>query len=209
MPRCWTGATSSRMRRANRCAWSVALATSRSGAGQKRRWKALAGSCGRSRPGCKSGREEERANVAREIHDELGQVLTAIKMNLDWLERRIDEHAEGPALNPLLERVVESAEMTDSAIKSVQRIATDLRPGALDNLGLAEALLQEANGFQQRSGITCEMDLPAGPLNLPGQVATAVFRVFQEALTNVGRHAKATTVHVLLKVDAGTTPAPG
>ena len=149
-----------------------------------------------------SGREEERANVAREIHDELGQVLTAIKMNLDWLERRIDERAEGPALNPLLERVVESAEMTDSAIKSVQRIATELRPGALDNLGLAEALLQEANRFQQRSGVACEMDLPAGPLNLPGQVATAVFRVFQEAITNVGRHAKATVVRVLLKIDA-------
>jgi two-component system sensor histidine kinase UhpB len=148
-----------------------------------------------------SGREDERAKVAREIHDELGQVLTAIKMNLDWLERRIDEHAEGPALNPLLERVVESGEMTDSAIKSVQRIATELRPGALDNLGLAEALLQEANRFQQRSGIVCETELPAGPLNLPAQVATAVFRVFQEALTNVGRHAKATVVRVLLKAD--------
>ena len=148
-----------------------------------------------------SGREEERATVAREIHDELGQVLTAIKMNLDWLERKLDEHAAAPALNPLLERVVESAEMTDSAIKSVQRIATELRPGALDNLGLAEALLQEANRFQQRSGVACEMDLPAGPLNLPTQVATAVFRVFQEALTNIGRHAKATVVRVSLKAD--------
>jgi PAS domain S-box-containing protein len=149
-----------------------------------------------------SGREEERATVAREIHDELGQVLTAIKMNLDWLERKIDERAEAPSLNPLLERVVESAEMTDSAIKSVQRIATELRPGALDNLGLAEALLQEANRFQQRSGIACEMELPAGELKLPGQVATAVFRVFQEALTNVGRHAQATVVRVTLKADA-------
>ena len=149
-----------------------------------------------------SGREEERTNVAREIHDELGQVLTAIKMNLDWLERSLDERGDSPALNPLLERVVESAEMADSAMKSVQRIATDLRPGALDHLGLAEALRQEANRFQQRGGITCELDLLPEPLNLPEPVSTAVFRVFQEALTNVGRHAKATVVRVLLKAEA-------
>ena len=123
-------------------------------------------------------------------------------MNLDWLERKTGRARQGPALNPLLERVVESAEMTDSAIKSVQRIATELRPGVLDNLGLAEALRQEANRFQQRSGIACELQLPPEPLNLPGQVATAVFRVFQEALTNVGRHAKATLVRIRLEVDA-------
>jgi PAS domain S-box-containing protein len=149
-----------------------------------------------------SGREEERANVAREIHDELGQVLTAIKMNLDWLERRLEEPTNGLAVNPLLERVVESAEMTDSAIKNVQRIATELRPDVLDNLGLAEALRQEAARFQQRSGVTCELQLAPEPMNLPGQVATAVFRVFQEALTNVGRHAKATLVRILLEIDA-------
>jgi PAS domain S-box-containing protein len=149
-----------------------------------------------------SGREEERANVARDIHDDLGQVLTAIKMNLDWLERSLDERGEGTSLNPLLERVVESAEMTESAMKSVQRIATDLRPGALDHLGLADALRQEANRFQQRGGVTCELDLPLEPLNLPKQVATAVFRVFQEALTNIGRHANATAVRIRLSADA-------
>ncbi len=149
-----------------------------------------------------SGREEERANVARDIHDDLGQVLTAIKMNLDWLERSLDERGEGTALNPLLERVVESAEMTESAMKSVQRIATDLRPDVLDHLGLADALRQEASRFQQRGGITCELDLPPGRLNLPKPVDTAVFRVFQEALTNVGRHANATLVRIRLQADA-------
>jgi PAS domain S-box-containing protein len=148
-----------------------------------------------------SGREEERANVAREIHDELGQVLTAIKMNLDWLERRLGEPEDNLAVNPLLERVVESAEMTDAAIKNVQRIATELRPGVLDNLGLAEALRQEASRFQQRSGVACELQLTSEQLDLPGPVTTAVFRVFQEALTNVGRHAKATLVRILLEVD--------
>ena len=92
--------------------------------------------------------------------------------------------------------------MTDSAMKSVQRIATELRPGALDHLGLADALRQEAQRFQQRGGITCELDLPAEPLELPKQVATAVFRVFQEALTNIGRHAKATVVRIRLHADA-------
>ncbi|HLH52200.1 MAG TPA: PAS domain-containing protein [Verrucomicrobiae bacterium] len=146
-----------------------------------------------------SGREEERANVAREIHDELGQVLTAIKMNLDWLERKLGEREDGLAMNPFLERVVESAEMTDSAIKNVQRIATQLRPEALDNLGLAEALLQEANRFEQRGGAACELQLTGERLNLPGPVVTTVFRVFQEALTNVARHANATLVRISLE----------
>jgi two-component system sensor histidine kinase UhpB len=149
-----------------------------------------------------SGREEERANVAREIHDELGQVLTAIKMNLAWVERKLGETEHSTALNPLLERVVESAEMADSAIKNVQRIATDLRPDVLDNLGLAEALQQEAHRFQQRGGAACELQLTAESLNLPALVATAAFRVFQEALTNVARHAKATLVRIRLHADA-------
>ena len=149
-----------------------------------------------------SGREEERASVAREIHDELGQVLTAIKMNLDWLERKMGEGENGLLLSRFIERVVESGEMTDAAIKNVQRIATELRPEALDNLGLAEALLQEANRFQQRGGPACELQLTAEALNLPTPVATTVFRVFQEALTNVARHAKATSVRVSLEADA-------
>jgi len=149
-----------------------------------------------------AGREEERAKVAREIHDELGQVLTAIKMNLDWLERNLGGIEDGPRLNPFLERVLESAEMTDSAIKNVQRIATELRPDSLDNLGLAEALQQEANRFQQRGGAACELQLTPEPLNLPSQVATTVFRVFQEALTNVARHSKATSVRIALEANA-------
>jgi two-component system, NarL family, sensor histidine kinase UhpB len=149
-----------------------------------------------------SAREEERANVAREIHDELGQVLTAAKLNLDWVERRIGEREHDRSLNPLLDRVVECGEMIDSAIHSVQRIATDLRPGVLDHLGLAVALQQEARRFQKRSSIACELHLPPNPLGLPRDVATAVFRIFQESLTNVTRHAQATAVQVTLRADA-------
>ncbi len=149
-----------------------------------------------------AAREEERASVAREIHDELGQVLTALKLNIDWLERKIGEREHDPDMNPLLERAVESGEMIQSAIVTVQRIATDLRPGILDHLGLTAALLQEATRFQQRSGITCELELPTDPIELSRDISTAVFRICQEALTNVARHAKATKVHIGLQCGA-------
>lgn len=149
-----------------------------------------------------SVREEERAKVAREIHDELGQVLTALKINLDWLERKLGVRDTDTSLNPLLDRVVESAEIADSAISSVQKIASELRPSLLDNLGLAAALEQEARRFEQRSGIACRVNLPADSLELPREAATVVFRIFQEALTNVARHAQATQVHAVLQSEA-------
>src|SRR5262249_59694052 len=129
-------------------------------------------------------REQERAVVAREIHDDLGQVLTALKLNLDWLERELGKPSSPNSLNPLLERVLESGEMTEAAIQSVQRIATDLRPPLLDNLGLAEALQEETRRFQERSGISCELRLGPEPLTLPTEASIAIFRVCQEALTN-------------------------
>lgn len=146
-------------------------------------------------------REEERTTVAREIHDELGQVLTAIKINLDWLERKVGEREDDASLNPVLDRLVESAEMAESAIHSVQRIATELRPDALDNLGLPEAMKQEAQRFQERTGTRCALELPAEAPTLDSAAATAVFRVFQEALTNVARHAKASEVRISLRPD--------
>ncbi len=146
-----------------------------------------------------AGREEERAAVAREIHDDLGQMLTALKLNLDWLEREMDKRPDDAGLNPLLERVLESGEITEAACQSVQRIAADLRPALLDNLGLAEALREEARRFQERSGITCQVRLPPEPLPLGPETSIAVFRVFQEALTNVARHAQATVVRISLE----------
>jgi len=170
-----------------------------------------------------SGREDERAKVAREIHDDLGQMLTAIKLNLDWLERHLEPGAPAPppasqplgapasppaqsadlAVNAQLERVVESAEMIEAAIQNVQRIAADLRPAVLDNLGLAAALQEEVRRFQERSGISCELQLPSEALALQPQTSLAVFRVLQEALTNVARHAHATAVRVSLATSNG------
>lgn len=145
-----------------------------------------------------TGREEERARVAREIHDDLGQMLTAIKLNLDWVERRIGDRADPSELNPEFDRIVESGEMVDEAIQSVQRIAADLRPAILDNLGLGEALQSEVGRFQERSGITCELQLPTEILNVPPDTGITIFRVVQEALTNVARHSEATLVRISL-----------
>jgi PAS domain S-box-containing protein len=146
-------------------------------------------------------REEERTRISREIHDELGQLLTALKMDLRWLEKRIGEHAQDAALNPMLERAVEASEIADAAIHTVQKIATELRPGTLDNLGLAAALRQEAGRFQERAGVACEISLPDEPLQLPREVATAVFRICQETFTNVLRHAQATRVRLSLSLE--------
>lgn len=144
-------------------------------------------------------REEERTRVAREIHDELGQMLTALKMDLRWIEHDLDEMAD-PRLNPILDKAVSATELADALTKNVQRIAAELRPSILDRLGLVMALTFEANQFQQRTGIACRLDTPEQEPQLPVDVVTAIFRIFQEALTNVARHSKATEVAARLEL---------
>ncbi len=147
-------------------------------------------------------REEERTHVAREIHDELGQMLTALKMDLRSIERDLEELNES-RLNPVLDKAVAATELTVALTKSVQRIAAELRPGILDRLGLVSALEHEAEQFQLRTKIACRVAAPAHDLDLPFESSTAVFRIFQEALTNVARHARATEVHSALFFRAG------
>ncbi len=147
-------------------------------------------------------REEERTRIAREIHDELGQMLTGIKMDLCWMEHRLDEFGEDRRVNPILDKLVATAELTDATVKAVQRIAAELRPGILDNLGLPMALQYEAARFQEHTGIACRLVVPEDSLALPAEAATAFFRIFQEALTNVTRHAKATAVEAELTLEA-------
>jgi PAS domain S-box-containing protein len=147
-------------------------------------------------------REEERTRISREIHDELGQMLTGIKMDLRWMENSLDEFGYDRRLNPILDKLVATAELTDATVKTVQRIAAELRPGVLDKLGLPAALQYEAAAFETRSGIPCRV---LGPSDLPSmgaRVSTAFFRIFQEALTNVSRHAKATAVEAEIQVEA-------
>jgi signal transduction histidine kinase len=141
-------------------------------------------------------REEERTRISREIHDELGQKLTAIKMDLRWIEHRLDAFESDLRINPILDKLIATVDLTEDTVRSVQRIAAELRPGILDKLGLGMALLFEASQFQKRTGIACHLQMPEEDPPMPARMATAFFRIFQEALTNVARHAHASLVDV-------------
>ena len=143
-------------------------------------------------------REEERTRISREIHDELGQMLTGLKMDLRWIEKRL-ENIDDARFRPLLDRIVGGTELTDSIMKAVQAIAADLRPNVLDSLGLAAALEFEARRFQETTGITCNVHRPAEMRPISVDVNTALFRIAQECLTNVARHAGAKEVDLLLE----------
>jgi PAS domain S-box-containing protein len=140
-----------------------------------------------------TAREEERTHIAREIHDEFGQVLTALKMDLSWLSRRLP-----PTEANLLQKIDTMSDLIDSAIQTVRHIATELRPGLLDDLGLVAALEWQAQEFTERTGIACELHLGEDELILNRDLSTDLFRIFQETLTNVARHAQATQVQVEL-----------
>jgi signal transduction histidine kinase len=144
-------------------------------------------------------REEERTRLSRELHDQLGQALTGLKMDLRWIEGRL-EQANRPDLNPLVDRLVDAGEQAQAMIVQVQAIAADLRPDALDQLGLSAAIEQEAKRFTQRTGIPCRVVVEV-PEWLPANVALAAFRILQEALTNVMRHAGASEVTVTCSPD--------
>jgi signal transduction histidine kinase len=148
-------------------------------------------------------REEERIRISREIHDELGQLLTGIKLDLAWIEHHLDGLGDDRRLNPVLDKLVATTDLVDSTMKSVQRIASELRPGILDRLGLAAALQYELSRFQERAGIVCRLSLPGSEPELPLETATALFRIFQEALTNVSRHAGASAVEVEFQPEPG------
>jgi PAS domain S-box-containing protein len=147
-------------------------------------------------------REEQSASVAREIHDELAQDLTAIKFDLAFIEKRL-ECCEDPTERARLEdKIGTMYKEIDAAIDLVRNIATRLRPPILDELGLVEAIELHAQDFQRRTGVQCDVNLynvGATGLEQDMQRKTAVFRIFQEILTNVNRHAKATHVWVDLR----------
>jgi signal transduction histidine kinase len=139
-----------------------------------------------------SVREEERAHIAREIHDELGQVLTGIKMEVGWLAKRLTEPA-------LLEKTDSMSKLIDSTVQTVRKIATGLRPEMLDDMGLIAAVGWQAKDFQKRTGIRCRTKLPPDT-KLDLDISTTAFRIFQEILTNVARHSRATRVDIDLEL---------
>ncbi len=142
-------------------------------------------------------REAERIRISRDIHDKLGQKLTGLKMDLQWMERKLG----GLEVNTILDRVVGATEQVDGIMGTVQEIASDLRPGVLDKLGLGTALQYEARRFQERTGIACEVRVPETEPALSADLSTTFFRIFQESLTNVARHAGATKVEAELKTE--------
>ena len=140
-------------------------------------------------------REEERARIAREVHDELGQVLTGLKMDVTWLARRIAGSEE-----PLVEKAEAMCRLIDSTMHLIRRISTGLRPEILDDMGLVAAFGWQAKEFQKRMGMRCRLKLPEEQVDLDKELSTAVFRIFQEILTNIARHAKASSVDVTLSI---------
>ena len=145
-----------------------------------------------------SVREEERTRIAREVHDELGQALTSCKLDLSWIANRLPRD-----LKPLVEKARRLSEHIDSTIQTVRRISSELRPGVLDHLGLGAALEWQANEFQNRTGIKCDVRTHLRDALLPQELNTAFFRIFQETLTNIIRHAGATLVTVDVKESGG------
>jgi PAS domain S-box-containing protein len=143
-------------------------------------------------------REEEKTLIARELHDELGQLLTALKMDLAWLRERLP-----PGEAEVARRAGEMGALLDRTVASTRRISADLRPLMLDDLGLAEAANWLVEDFAKRSGIACDMRLQLGELDVAKAVATAVYRALQESLTNIARHAGARHAWISLAAEDG------
>ncbi len=144
-----------------------------------------------------AARERESKRIAREIHDELGQQLTAFKMDLSWLSSRID--SEEDSAETFLKKIESMSSLVDKTIQTVQKISAELRPGLLDDLGLIPAIEWLAQEFESQTQIPCRMRFFCELENLDPDCSTAIFRISQEALTNVARHAKATRVSISLK----------
>ena len=147
-------------------------------------------------------REEERTNISREIHDELGGALIGLKIDFSFLTKSASKKENETVRTSLLASMDSMNKTIDATIQTIRRIAMELRPGILDDLGLVAALEWQLKDFEKRTGIRCEFFPPAKDISLDADLSTALFRIFQEALTNVARHSGATEVHVRLRTDA-------
>ena len=143
-------------------------------------------------------REEERKLLAREIHDELGQTLTALKMDLSWLSKKLPR---GQA--PLAEKTASMLKLVDTTVTTVKQLSTRLRPGMLDDLGLVAALEWQAGEFEERTGIKINLSFEPADIRVDAEQSIALFRIFQELLTNVARHAAATRIDACLQEKDG------
>ena len=142
-------------------------------------------------------REDEKSKLARDIHDELGGVLVSAKMDVAWVEKRIK--GRDPEATAKLERTLQAL---DDGVQIKRRIIEDLRPTLLDNLGLAPAIDWQVNEFCNRAGLKCTLSLPTDDMVLDPHVSIALYRILQEALTNIGKYARAKSVHVELNASS-------
>ena len=133
------------------------------------------------------------------MHDELGQTLTALKIDLAWLDKRMAELSDSDELKQFEEKLKEVLGRVDGIIATVRKIASELRPPVLDDLGLEAAVEWQIREFEKRTGIKCRFTGSLKHVDLGPELATAVFRIFQETLTNIVRHADATQVIIRLK----------
>ena len=139
-------------------------------------------------------REEERAFMAREIHDELGQQLTALKLDISWMILKM-----GYADAVIQEKILSMEKMISICLKTVKKLATELHPALLDKLGIIEAIKWQSIEFEKKTGIKIELDLPAELTGLTSKISIALFRIYQESLTNITRHSGAANAYCLLK----------
>lgn len=146
-----------------------------------------------------SVREEERAHISREVHDELGQLLTGLKLDIVALTKKLADPVTRANWQPIVGRAQEITQLINEAIQTVRKISTELRPALLDAVGLTAAIEWQTHEFQKRTGIKCHLRLPTHTLNLDQDRAVALFRIFQEILTNVTRHAQASELNISLE----------
>ena len=148
-------------------------------------------------------REQERLRIAREVHDELGQMVTGLRMDLAWMEKRLPGVGDESLRRSLSDKARSMFELLGHMVHAVRRISAELRPVVLDDLGLVPALEWQAREWQARTGIECSVISTAENLTVTPECGTAVFRIFQETLTNVARHAQASRVAARLSLADG------
>jgi signal transduction histidine kinase len=138
-------------------------------------------------------REEERTRISREIHDELGQMLTCLKIDATLVNKKLNDDQE-----ELKEKVISVINLIDLTIACVRRISSELRPGILDDLGLIPAIEWQTSEFEKRTGVKCELEFSLDQIPIEPEKSTEIFRIFQETLTNIARHANASNVTICL-----------
>lgn len=148
-----------------------------------------------------SVREEERKHIAREIHDEMGQSLTGLKMDLAWIRVRLQAGDLAQNRQQVFDKLNLMGAVLDGTAGLVRKLCTELRPGILDDLGLASAIEWQAREFERRTGIACKTSIELGDSVVDPDRSTGLFRIFQEILTNAARHSRASRVDILLECD--------